>query len=129
MIKSLLKIFNLLGQKQKKKLIHLQILIILTSVLEVLSLLIVGQFMLLITNTEIIFEKSYFLLLYNFFNIKDSSQFALFFSIFVLFFFILTTCVSIFTIWKLSMYGSKIGSEISIRIYKYFINQDWIFFY
>lgn len=128
MIKSLLKIFNLLGQNQKKKLIHLQILIILTSVLEVLSLLIVGQFMLLITNTEIIFEKSYFLLLYNFFNFKDSSQFALFFSIFVLFFFILTTCVSIFTIWKLSMYGSKIGSEISIRVYKYFISQDWIFF-
>lgn len=128
MIRALLSIYSVLDKNQKKKLFFLQVLVITTALLEVGSLFLVGQFMFLLTNVKNLHSKEHFIFLYNFFNFSNDQDFFIIFSIITLIFFIITTFISIALVWKLSMYGSKVGVEISIRIYKYFVNQEWLFY-
>jgi ABC-type multidrug transport system fused ATPase/permease subunit len=128
MIRALLSIYKLLDKNQKKKFFFLQVLVITTALLEVGSLFLVGQFMFLLTDTKNLHSKEHFTFLYNFFNFSNDQDFFIIFSVITLIFFIITTIISISLIWKLSMYGSKAGVEISIRIYKYFLNQEWLFY-
>lgn len=128
MIKALLSIYKILDKNQKKKLFFLQVLVIATALLEVGSLFLVGQFMFLLMDLKNLHSKEYFIFLYNFFNFFNDQDFFIIFSLITLIFFIITTIISISLVWKLSMYGSKVGVEISIRIYKYFLNQEWLFY-
>lgn len=128
MIKYLLSIYSVFNKNQKKKLFFLQVLIIATALLEVGSLFLVGQFMFLLTDIKNLHSKEHYIFLYNFFNFSNDQDFFIIFSIITLIFFIITTFISIALVWKLSMYGSKVGVEISIRIYKHFLNQKWLFF-
>ena len=128
MIKALLSIYSILDKNQKKKLFFIQALVITTALLEVGSLFLVGQFMFLLTDIKNLHTKEHFIFLYNFFNFSNDQDFFIIFSIITLIFFIITTFISIALVWKLSIYGSKLGVEISIRIYKHFVNQEWLFY-
>ena len=128
MIKALLSIYSILDKNQKKKLFFIQVLVITTALLEVGSLFLVGQFMFLLTDIKNLHTKEHFIFLYNFFNFSNDQDFFIIFSIITLIFFIITTFISIALVWKLSIYGSRLGVEISIRIYKHFVNQEWLFY-
>jgi ATP-binding cassette, subfamily B, bacterial PglK len=128
MIKTLLKIYSIFDKNEKKSFFIIQIAIIINSLLEVCSLFLVGQFVFLLTNLEYFHRKEYFNLIYNFFNFSNDKVFFIFLSTILLIFFFLTTIFSIISIRMLSMYGSKLGAQISIRLYKYFINQNWLFY-
>jgi ABC-type multidrug transport system fused ATPase/permease subunit len=128
MIRTLLKIFSIFDKNQKKSFFIIQFLIIINSLLEVCSLFLVGQFVFLLTNIENLRTKEHFNIIYNFFHFSNDKVFFIFLSIIILTFFLVSTVFSILTIRMLSMYGSKLGAEISIRLYKYFINQNWIFY-
>ena len=128
MIKTLLKIYSIFDKVEKKNFFIIQIAIIINSLLEVCSLFLVGQFVFLLTNLESFHRKEYFNFIYNFFNFSNDKVFFIFLSTILLIFFFLTTIFSIISIRMLSMYGSKLGAQISIRLYKYFINQNWLFY-
>lgn len=35
--------------------------------------------------------------------------------------------ISMFTIWRLSIYGARVGAELSSRLYKHYMHQPWMF--
>ncbi|UYG06231.1 ABC transporter ATP-binding protein [Halomonas sp. M4R1S46] len=37
------------------------------------------------------------------------------------------SCISMFTVWRLSMYGQQIGAELSTRLYRHYMQQPWLF--
>jgi ABC-type multidrug transport system fused ATPase/permease subunit len=128
MFNILLKIYSLLDENQKKKLFFLQLLIVITSLLEVGALFLAGQFMFLVTDIENFNRNENFYYLYSFFAFSNEQKFILTFSFLVMVFFIITAIISIFTIWKLSMYGVAVGIEISNKLFNYFVNQEWLFY-
>ena len=121
MFTSLKELFFLLNPKQRKNLYLLQILIILMSFLEVASVLIIGPFVAFIGNTEILLENNIISLIFIFLNFQNPNSFLIFLSASVLFVMILTAIISIITLWCLSMYGAKVGADLSNRLYKYYI--------
>lgn len=129
MFKILIKIFRLLDKKQKKKLFLLQILILIMSLAEIGSIFIVGAFISAVSNlnTFLNTNNGIFLNVYHYFNFNNPNEFLIIFSTFVFIVFFISSFVSVFTTWKLAMYGSKIGLDISIRLYKYYLQKSWIF--
>src|SRR5690606_33282273 len=35
--------------------------------------------------------------------------------------------VSMLTVWRLSLFSNKIGTEMGVRLYRYYMHQDWLF--
>ena len=67
MIKQILQIFNLLERKQQKKIIYLQILILLTACMEVVSLFAVAPFISILSNFDLVYKDGYISYIYIFF--------------------------------------------------------------
>ena len=60
-------------------------------------------------------------------GINSESQFVFILGICVLIMLFISMIISIFTIWGLSMFANKIGTEIADRLYEHYLNQDWLF--
>jgi ABC-type multidrug transport system, ATPase and permease components len=60
-------------------------------------------------------------------GITSESQFIFLVGLCVLGLLFASMIISIFTIWGLSMFANKIGTEIADRLYTYYLNQDWLF--
>lgn len=129
MFKILKECFELLTQEQKKKLFFLQVLIIIMSAIEIFSIFVVGAYISILSNLNNFLNtnNNVFFNIYHNLNFRTQSEFLVTFSIFIFFIFLFTSLFSIFITWKLSMYSSKIGFDISTRLYKYYINKSWIF--
>ena len=127
MISSLKELFYLLNSKQRKNLYLLQILIIFMSFLEVASVLIIGPFVVYLGNPEILYSNNLYFSFFSFFNFNNTNFFLVFMSLIVLFIMIISALVSMFTIWCLSMYGARVGADLSNRLYKYYLYQPWLF--
>jgi ATP-binding cassette, subfamily B, bacterial PglK len=127
MFSSLKELFFLLNSEQRKNLYLLQVLIIIMSFLEVASVLVIGPFVAFLGSSELFYSNKTYLFFFEYFNFKNSNSFIIFISIAVLSIMILSAAVSMFTIWCLSMYGAKVGADLSNRLYKFYIYQPWIF--
>ena len=97
------------------------------SFLEVLSVLSVGPFVTFLGNPDILNSNKYFIYFYNYLNFSNENAFLIFISLCVLIIMVISAIVSMFTIWCLSMYGAKIGADLSNRLYNFYIHQPWIF--
>ena len=128
MLKILKQIFYLLDNKQKKKLLLLQILIVIMSIAEISGVFVVGFFISIVSDIENALNSNNFLLkIQEYFEFNSSVEFLMILSAIVLFIFFISSFISIFTTWKLAMYGSKIGLDISVRLYSHYLYKPWIF--
>ena len=64
---------------------------------------------------------------YQISGINSESQFVFILGICVLIMLFISMIISTFTIWGLSMFANKIGTEIADRLYEHYLNQDWLF--
>ena len=120
-------LFLYLNKKQKNKFIILQIVVVLNSFIEILGVSSILPFISLVSNENIIFENDTFSKIYLFFNFSDINEF-IFFSGFLVFLLLLISSVSaIITTVLLSNFANQISAEISIRLFKHYINQKWLY--
>ena len=82
MINKIKEIFFLLEKKQQKKIIYLQILILLTACMEVLSLFAIAPFMSILADYEVINKEGYISDLYNYLQFQTPKDFLFFFALF-----------------------------------------------
>ncbi len=127
MFKSLKELFYLLNIEQRTNLYLLQILIIIMSFLEVVSVLAIGPFVTYIGNPDILNTNKFFIYFYDLFNFRNENNFLIFISLCVLLVMVISAIVSMLTIWCLSMYGAKVGADLSNRLYKFYIYQPWLY--
>lgn len=127
MYKYLIEFFNLLNLSQKVTLFRLQILIILSSLMETFSVLSIGPFMAIASNSNLIFENDFTNQLYSFLSFTSTNSFLIFLGFSILVVMIFSTALSVLTTWRLAIFGGKIGSELSNRMYLHHMNQSWIF--
>tara|TARA_X000000368_G_scaffold52768_1_gene37621 strand:+ start:9107 stop:10909 length:1803 start_codon:yes stop_codon:yes gene_type:complete len=127
MYKLLKELFTLLTPSQRKRFYVLQILVTLVAILEIFSVASIIPFMALVADMNQLQEDGFIAQVYQSSGITSETQFMFLMGLCVLTILIISSFISIFTIWKLSMFAFSIGSEIADRLYTYYLRQDWLF--
>lgn len=127
MISSLKNLFHLLSRIQKNRLILLQFLVILNSLFEVISIVAVGAFMSLVGSFNQIELNPLYIEASKIINISSPSSFLLLAAVFTLAILVITAFISLFTLWRLSIFGALVGADLSNRLYYFYMQKDWIF--
>lgn len=127
MYKNLKDLYLLLSDKQRKKLLRLQVLVVLMSFCEIAGVVSVGPFMAIVGDMSLLHGSGIVAQLYTASGMADPQEFLFWVGVGVLFVLTSAALVSMFTIWRLSMYGARVGAELSSRLFEYYMNQPWLF--
>jgi HlyD family secretion protein len=127
MFKMIRQLFSLLTANQRRQFYKLQILVIVMAFTELLSIASIAPFMSLVGDISLLEGEGVFSKLYTLSGIINSTEFLFYAGLTVLCVLTISTIISMFTIWKLSIYATKIGAEIADRLYSHYMQQDWLF--
>ena len=83
------------------------------ALVEIIGIASILPFMTLVGDMSLINQETYLSYLYQTSGVNSKSQFIFLLGISVLIMLIISASVSMYTIWKLSMFANRIGVEIS----------------
>jgi len=121
------QLFALLTDEQLKHFYVLQVLVVVMAFTELLGIASIAPFMALVGDMSILESNGVFAQLYQLSGLNDPMDFLFYTGVFVLVMLTFSTLVSMFTIWKLSIFGARIGTELADRLYSYYMQQSWQF--
>ncbi|MDX1766096.1 MAG: ABC transporter ATP-binding protein [Candidatus Saccharimonadales bacterium] len=121
------ELYSLLTEDQRKKLCRLQFLVVLMAFAELGSVLSIGPFMALAGDMSQLQGDGIAGDLYRMSGLEDPRSFLFWAGIGVLVALTIAAFISMFTIWRLSMYGARVGAELSSRLYSHYMHQPWLF--
>ena len=127
MFKLINNLFNLLSPYQRRRFYVLQLLVILMTIVEILGVASIIPFMALVGDMTQLQQDTFIAKFYQISGINSESQFVFILGICVLIMLFISMVISVFTVWGLSMFANKIGTEIADRLYAHYLNQDWLF--
>lgn len=127
MLRQLKELYALLTKEQRRKLFRLQILVVLMSFAEVAGVAAIGPFMALVGDIGQLQGDGTIARLYQFSGLNEPREFLFWLGGGVLIVLVLSALISMFTIWRLSMYGARVGGELSSRLFNHYMHQPWLF--
>ncbi len=127
MFKLIIKLFNLLSPQQRRHFYGLQIFVILMAFVEIIGVASIIPFMALVGDMSQLQEDGVIAKIYHYSKITSESHFVFMLGIGVLIMLFFSAVISMYTIWRLSMFANKIGVEIADRLYTYYLKQSWLF--
>ena len=127
MFSQLKELYSLLTNDQRKKLLRLQILVVLMAFAEIAGVVSIGPFMALVGDISQLQGEGRLADLYRATGLEDPRDFLFWVGIGVLVVLTVAACISMFTIWRLSMYGAQVGAELGNRLFHHYMHQPWLF--
>nr|WP_317200246.1 ABC transporter ATP-binding protein [uncultured Psychrobacter sp.] len=127
MLHMIQQLFSLLSPKQVKQFYILQVLVVIMAFTELLGIASIAPFMALVGDISILERGGIFTKLYLLSGLEEPTDFLFYTGLVVLVALATSTLVSMYTIWKLSIYGASVGTEIADRLYSYYMKEDWQF--
>lgn len=127
MYKRLKVLFSLLTKEQRRRLLGLQILVVFMAFAEVLGVAAIGPFMSLVGDMGRLEGDGYLAKLYALSGLESPRTFMFITGVAVLGLLTVASAISVFTLWRLSLYAQQIGAELATRLYTHYMNQDWLF--
>ncbi len=127
MLGNLKELYTLLNRQQRRTLLRLQVLVVLTAFAEVGGVLAIGPFMAVVGDISLLQGEGMLARLYAVSGADSASQFLFWCGAAVLVILALAAAISMYTVWRLSMYGHQLGAELSIRLYNHYMHQPWLF--
>lgn len=127
MLKLIKKLFSLLTPSQRRRFYVLQILVVLMAILEIVGVASIIPFMTLVGNMDQLQENTFIAQVYRASGIDSESEFVFFLGFLVLVMMFISAMISVYTIWMISMFANKVGTEIADRLYNYYLEQNWLF--
>lgn len=126
MLKLIIQLLHLLTPQQKKQLLRLQLVVFICSVLEVASLASVSLVIGVASNPKInlsgpIFKYFPFVLAHSHQKLLLMTGSAVFTLL------LISTIISVYTTWRLSLFSNRIGVEIGDRLFEHYLYQNWTF--
>lgn len=121
------QIFSLLTLEQRKRFYILQVLVILMAFTELLGIASIAPFMALVGDMSLLEKDGIYSKVYQLSGINEPVNFLFITGVAVLSVLTLSTIVSMFTTWRLSLYASSIGVQLADRLYTHYMQQDWQF--
>ena len=127
MLKVIKQLFVLLTDKQLKQFYLLQVLVVIMAFTELLGIASIAPFMALVGDISILETNGVFAQLYQLSGLNNPMDFLFYTGVIVLVMLTFSTVISMFTTWRLSIFGARIGTEIADRLYSYYMQQSWQF--
>lgn len=127
MLKSLKTLYALLEPAQRRRLHTLQALVILMSLAEVLSVMSIGPFMALVGNLNQLQGEGLLAQVYRWSGVASTTQFVVLAGAASLAALTASALISMYTLWRLSMYGALVGAQLGNRLYAHYMAQPWLF--
>lgn len=127
MFKNIKELFSLLESRQKQKFWWLQVLVVVTAFAELMAVASIAPFMALVGDLSIIEKSGPIADIYTWLGFQSKIDFVFWVGVFVLIMLTIGALISMYTTWRLSMFASKVGSELADRLYLYYMNQPWLF--
>lgn len=127
MLKMIRELFALLNKRQRKKFYILQVLVVIMAFTELLGIASIAPFMALVGDISLVEKEGIYSSLYQLSGLNNPMDFLFYTGVVVLFTLAFSTIISMFTIWRLSLFGSEIGVEIADQLYIHYMQQDWLF--
>lgn len=127
MLSVIKELFSLLSEKQRKQFYILQFLVILMAFTELLGIASIAPFMSLVGDMSLLEQGGIYTKLYKLSGIDDPVNFLFISGIGVLIALSMSTVVSMFTTWRLSLFGASVGVELADRLYTHYMKQSWQF--
>lgn len=127
MLTNLKELYSLLSYEQRRKLLLLQVLVVITSFAEIAGVVSIGPFMALVGDMQQLQKEGLLADIYKASGLSTPEDFLFWMGIGVLVMLAIAALVSMYTIWQLSMYGVRVGAELSSRLFRHYMNQPWLF--
>ncbi|MBU2023283.1 MAG: ABC transporter ATP-binding protein/permease [Gammaproteobacteria bacterium] len=121
------EIFNLMSGNQKRRFYLLQSLVIFMTLSELIGIASIAPFMALVGNQDILHGDNILSRIYHLTNINNEQLFVIYIGMCVLLTLLISSLVSMYTTWKLSLFSTKIGTEVASSLYVYYLNQNWLY--
>jgi ATP-binding cassette, subfamily B, bacterial PglK len=125
MLKSLKELFLILGNREKVVLYRLQILVVLTAFCEVASIMTIGMFLSLMNDAG--GSEGRWATIIPILDFQSEQSFLIFAGIVALIVIAVSSSISMVTAWSLSMFGARLGAQLAVRLYQYYLHKDWLF--
>ncbi|WBA13979.1 ABC transporter ATP-binding protein [Salinivibrio proteolyticus] len=127
MLKLIKELFYLLTPQQRKRFYLLQILVLAMAMLEVVGIASIGPFMALVGDISLIEKNDFLSSFYAYSNSESPYDFLFILGVLVLLTLGAASAVSMITTWLISIFSFKIGTEISDRLFRHYLRQNWLF--
>ena len=128
MLNNLKILYRALPSNFKKKLILVQTLVLISSVLEVVGVLSIGPFVQLISDKTILADDSQLVTkIYKFLSFNEFKPFLNFMIIYLLILFFSSTLFLIYNTYFFSKFAEEVGNMLRSMLFKFFIFQKWVF--
>lgn len=121
------RLVSVLNKKQKSKLWLLQLLVVFSALLEVVSVLAIGPFMAIVGNPSLLETNTLLNSIFIFFGFQGENEFLVYTGFGVLFFMLVSAFLSVITIRLLSFFAADIGSGFGNRLYRFYMEKDYLY--
>ncbi|MBZ9538036.1 ABC transporter ATP-binding protein [Modicisalibacter tunisiensis] len=127
MLGALKELYSLLTREQRRRFFRLQILVILVAFAEIVGVASVGPFMSLVSDRRQLDGDGPLATLYHAgpFTSPETFLYALGVGSFLLL--LVSGVFSMYTLWRLCLFGAYVGADLSSRIYQFHMQQPWLF--
>lgn len=127
MYKAIKQLFNLLTSKQRMQFYGLQVLVVLMAFGEVVGVASIAPFMALVGDMTLLQGDNLLAEVYSASGFTSPQLFVFWLGVGVLVLLTLSAVISMLTVWRLSLFSTRTGSQIADRLFKHYMKQDWLF--
>ena len=121
------ELFSLLTPEQRKRFYILQVMVIIMAFTEIAGVASIGPFMALVGDISILEGDNKLAMLYRTSELTHPYDFVFLAGATVLIILTISSLFSILTLWRLILFGNRIGVEISDRLFKHYMHKTWLF--
>ncbi|MFQ3789812.1 ABC transporter ATP-binding protein [Halomonas sp. A29] len=127
MVTQLRELYSLLTPGQRRRLLRLQGLIVIMAFAEIASVIAIGPFMSVVGDMSRLQGEGWLAQAYQWSGLESPERFLTLLGASVLLVLLVAALFSMYTTWRLSLYGARVGAELSSRLYRYYLHQPWLF--
>lgn len=127
MLKRVRRLWKLLTDEQRKKLLRLQILVVLMAFAEVAGVVAIGPFMAVVGDISHLEDGGILAKVYKNSGLESPQKFLFWLGVAVLIVLSVAAAISIYVTWRLALYAQQVGAELSNRLFRHYMQQPWLF--
>ncbi|OJA06011.1 ABC transporter ATP-binding protein [Halomonas sp. QHL1] len=127
MFKRVRRLWKLLAREQRKKLLGMQVLVVLMAFAEVAGVAAIGPFMAVVGDIGRLEGDGTLAQLYQASGVESPRQFIFWLGVTVIIALASAAAISIYVTWRLALYAEQVGAELSIRLFQHYMQQPWLF--
>jgi HlyD family secretion protein len=118
---------RILTSEQKKKLLLLQITVVLVSLVELVGVASIGPFMAVAANPAVVESNQLLKKIFVYFEFRTVNQFLIALGGVVFVVLLLGNVLIFFSNWFSTSFGMTLGRTISVNLYRHYLSKDYLF--